>query len=344
MTFDRDFYYNPLRRVEAERLMEAALHERWGAYGLGTRRNEDLPVIGAVHLAAGFMISEMLGCPVSYPEDSSPQVTCANGIDVALDAEQAFRSPVFRRFERLLEALKTSYGYLVGDVNWSGVLNVALDIWGQDILLGFYDDPQQTAARFDTIGQVIAGFTDLIQRETGSTSVSVNRNVQNVCPSLLLHSECALTMLSEDDYKRFLLPFDIAWSKRGLPYGVHYCGTDPHRFAASFSEIPRLDFLDVGWGADISLLRRYLPATFFNLRLSPVEFVGWEPSEIETTVTRLVMQSGDPMLTGVCCINLDDRVRDDQVAALLRTVHRLRRQLTGTANAESEGPYPPKAL
>ena len=328
MTFEEDFYFNPLRRVEAERLMESALYERWGEYGFGTQRNEDLPVIGAVHLAAGFMISEMLGCPVSYPEDASPQVTCANGSNIVSDAEQAFQSPVFKKFERLLEALKTRYGYLIGDVNWSGVLNIALDVWGQDILLGFYDDPEQTARRFDTVARVISGFTDLLQRETGSTSISVNRSVLNVCPSLLLHSECSLTMLATEDYQRFLRPFDIAWSKRGLPYGVHYCGCDAHRFAASFAEIPRLDFLDVGWGSDISKLREHLPTTFLNLRLSPVEFVSWEASEIESTVTSMVMQSGDPILTGVCCINLDDRVRDDQIDTLLRTVQRLRRELT----------------
>lgn len=52
--------------------MEQALYDRWGQYGLGLERNESQLVIGAVHLAAGYLISEMLGCEVEYKEDSAP--------------------------------------------------------------------------------------------------------------------------------------------------------------------------------------------------------------------------------------------------------------------------------
>jgi len=41
--------------------------------------------------------------------------------------------------------------------------------------------------------------------------------------------------------------------------------------AASFAKIPNLDFLDLGWGSDVKLLRQYLPDTFLNIWLSPVE-------------------------------------------------------------------------
>ena len=50
--------------------MEKALYERWGKFGLGENRNEDLPIVGPVHLAAGYLISEMLGCKVEYAQDN----------------------------------------------------------------------------------------------------------------------------------------------------------------------------------------------------------------------------------------------------------------------------------
>jgi hypothetical protein len=327
ITFDEDFYFNPLKRVEVEKLMEKTLYDRWGKYGLGPDRDKDLPLVGAVHLAAGFIISEMLGCKVEYPEDASPQVICAEGDTVSVSPSRAFNSPVFKKFSGLLEALKTKYGYLAGDVNWSGVLNVALDLWGQEIFLSLYDKPEETVSRFRNISEVIESFNDIVQNETGSTSISVNRNVLHFPAPLYLHSECSLTMISVEDYERFLLPIDIAWSGKKRPFGIHYCGSDPHRFARSFAKIPRLDFLDLGWGGDINLLRKHLPRTFFNLRLSPVEFAEWSPAEIEETVKRLVKESGNPRLTGVCCINLDDRVRDDQIEALLKSVSGLRNEL-----------------
>ena len=53
ITFDEDFFYHPKKRVESERRMEQVLYDRFGQYGLGEHRNDDLPVIyhgcGCVH-------------------------------------------------------------------------------------------------------------------------------------------------------------------------------------------------------------------------------------------------------------------------------------------------------
>ncbi|MHC4658623.1 MAG: hypothetical protein ACYS83_05515, partial [Planctomycetota bacterium] len=86
ITFDEDFFYDPAKRVEAERKMEKVLYERWGKYGLGEEKDKDLPVVGAVHLAAGYLLSEMLGCEVEYKEDAPPQVICAKLQDLTISA------------------------------------------------------------------------------------------------------------------------------------------------------------------------------------------------------------------------------------------------------------------
>jgi hypothetical protein len=74
ITFDEDFFYHPAKRVESERRMEQVLHERFGRYGLGADHDRDLPVMGAVHNAAGFLVSEMLGCEIRYKADGAPDV------------------------------------------------------------------------------------------------------------------------------------------------------------------------------------------------------------------------------------------------------------------------------
>jgi hypothetical protein len=132
-------------------------------------------------------------------------------------------------------------------------------------------------------------------------------------------------MISAEDYEQFLLPFDIAWS-RNRPYGIHYCGPDPHRMAASFAKIPHLDYLDLGWGGDVKILREHLPDTFFNIRLSPIELAKQTHPEIRETISRLVHESGDPFLTGVCCINMDDSVSDDRIDTIFETVEELRKE------------------
>lgn len=323
--FDPDFFYDPRRRVEDERKMERVLYERFGDLGLGEDRDCDLAVIGPVHNAAGYLLSEMLGCRVEYQADAPPQVIPAHRPDLDLDVEAAFRSEAFLRLTRLVERLKGGPGRVVGDVNWGGILNLALDIRGQDIFLDLVDRPGEARNFFGRLAAVIDRFTSYVGGETGTTSVSVNRLVRHLPGAVFLHSECALTMISVEHYRVFLMPFDTAWSLRRRPFGVHYCGADPHRFADAFAELPNLDFLDVGWGGDVEALRRKLPETFLNIRLSPVEIVGQSVEDIRRAIETRVAASADPRRTGVCCINMDDRVGDDQVRAIFETVFDLRR-------------------
>jgi hypothetical protein len=324
--FDRDFFFHPRRRVEAERKMEQVAYERWGRFGQGEDRNKDVPALGAVHLAAGFLLSQMLGCEVEYRADAPPQVRPKGQDSLSVDEESAFTCPAFRRLEALADQLGSSHGYVTGDVNWGGILNLALDLRGQELFMDLADQPDRVGAFFGQIGRVIERFVDYVESKTGSSSVSVNRNVLHRPGAVFLHSECTHTMISTEHYEEFLLPADIAWSRRHQPFGIHYCGPDPHRFAASYAKVPRLDFLDVGWGGDLRILRQHLPKTFLNIRLSPVEIVSQTPEQIVSTVSRLVTDAGGPALSGICCINMDKRVSDAQVEAIFAAAEELRRE------------------
>ncbi len=226
----------------------------------------------------------------------------------------------------LIEALKARFGYVRGDANWAGVLNLALDLRGQAIFLDMVDRPGETAAFLRRIALVIDRFTTAVEKETGTTSISVNRLVRHLPAPVFLHSECALTMISVRHYNDFIRPIDADWSLRRRPFGIHYCGGDPHRFGDAFAGLPRLDFLDVGWGGDVAALREKLPETFLNIRLSPVEIVHWSAEEVRRVVVERVEASANPRLTGVCCINMDDRVEDAQVRAVFEAVFELRRR------------------
>ena len=323
--FDPDFFFHPLKRVEAEQQMEKVLYERWGNYGLGSHREEVRPEIGAVHLAAGFLLSEMLGCTVNYTESHPPQVLAAHRDSLVLKSSDAFASEPFQKVLRLTKALKKKHGRLTGDINWGGVLNLAMDLRGEVLFMDMMMNPDEVNDYFKGIAQVIEKFTDFLKAETGTTSISVNRGVRHLSKPVFLHSECSHTMISAEDYETFLLPFDVEWSKK-RPFGIHYCGPDPHRMAASFAKIPHLDYLDLGWGGDVKELRKSLPNTFFSIRLSPVEMARQSNEEIRRTIVRLVHDSGNPLLTGVCCINMDDSVTDDRITTIFETVEELKNE------------------
>ena len=325
LTFDEDFFFHPAKRIESERKMEKALYERWGKFGLGKDTDKSLPVVGAVHLAAGFMLSEMIGCKVRYNQDAPPQVICANRPNLTVSPPDAFDSPIYKKFKKLTTALKQQFGYLTGDVNFAGILNLALDLRGEKLFLDVFDRPDEVHRFFAQIAVVIETFTQDISRQTGSTSISVNRTVRHLEPSVYLHSTCSHTMISVADYEKFLFKYDALWSQKYRPFGIHFCGPDAHRFAGVFAKLPHLDFLDVGWGGDVEILRKHLPNTFLNIRLSPAGIIDNTIVEIEQIIRRLVKASANPKLTGLCCINVDEKVADEKITAIFQTVEDIRK-------------------
>ncbi len=103
--FDNDFFFHPAKRVESEQKMEKTLYEKWGNFGMGKDKDILKPELGAVHLAAGFVVSEMLGCEVNYSENHPPQVLAAHkGLD-NVSAEAAFNSVAFKQVLKLVESL-----------------------------------------------------------------------------------------------------------------------------------------------------------------------------------------------------------------------------------------------
>ena len=147
-------------------------------------------------MAAGYLLSEMLGCEVNYSENHPPQVLAAHKEMENIDADTVFNSKAFRDVLQLAESLKSKHGYMCGDINWGGILNIAMDLRGQDIFLDMMISPDKTKNYFNSIAAVIEKFTAFLESETGTTSISVNRGVCHLSKPVLLHSECSHTMIS----------------------------------------------------------------------------------------------------------------------------------------------------
>jgi hypothetical protein len=47
--------------------------------------------------------------------------------------------------------MKAKYGYLSGDVNWGGVLNIAMDLRGDPIMMDLLMSPDEVKNYFNSI-------------------------------------------------------------------------------------------------------------------------------------------------------------------------------------------------
>lgn len=328
ITFDRHYFFNPERRIHDEMKMRRVLWEKFGEFGYGEENPHPEPVIGPVHLAAGFMMSSLWGTPVEYSNNGPPLVRpTSRPLEelLRMDLPDPGMNNDFRDLFKLIDALKERFGYVTGDINWTGIQNLALDIMGQQLFIEYYEHPGEIHQLFDRLLKSMSHVLDMIRKETGTTSQSVNRSIVNVDERLNIHSNCSVQMISNAMYEEFLLPYDIALSKSYPPYGIHHCGDNMHNVAKGYARVKEACFFDVGWGSDIKYCRQRLPDAFFNLRLSPVRLQQCTAPEVESVLTQMLEESGDLSKVGICCINMDFGTPDENVARIFEVAARYRK-------------------
>jgi len=328
LTFDEAFFFDPTKRVESERLMRAALYQRFGDLGLGEANAIPRPVIGPVHLAAGFLPSAVLGCQIRYFEDASPEVIPADLSDeqvAALDVPDLGTNPAFGKLIALMDGLQAQYGTLEGDVNWEGVQNVALNLRGPQLFVDYYENPALARRLLDVVARTLTAIAAYVRCRTGSNSIAVNRIVGAVDPHISLHSNCTVAMISARTYRQYLLNYDRQMAKELWPYGIHHCGADMHKVCHEYAMVDGAEFFDVGWGSDVATCRAALPNAIFSLRLSPVRVATLTPTEVMADVENLLHTAGPLERAALCCINMDDTTPDANVRSIFEVVERHRR-------------------
>lgn len=327
ISFDRSFYFDSAARVRNDVTMRRVLFERYGQLGLGEESPSPRPVIGSLYVAGGFVIPALFGAEIVFAPNAAPQ---PKPLNLSLEQIEVLEKPDFREtwpmndFIAQMDALEAEYGYLVGDMNTDGLLNVAYHLYGQQLFFDFYDNPERARRLLTLIGDLIVDVALYLRERTGSCSISVNRMVERVNPALFLHGNCSVQMISPESFRQLDLPVEQRMAERIQPFGVHHCGSNMHLIAPLYAQLPAV-FFDVGWGSDVACCREALPGAFFNLRLSPIRMLRCSAAEIAQDTEKLLRAAGPLEQAGVCCINMDYGTPDENIFAMVEVVQRYRR-------------------
>ena len=328
MDFGWDYFFDPDTRVKAEQQTVKILHDKFGQFGYAEYNPRPEPIIGPVHLAAGFITSAIWGCDISYYSDASPQVVCRNmtieELDI-IDIPDPGECKEFKALVTLIDTLKANFGYVIGDIGWHSLQNLALDLVGESIFLAYFDRPEVVHRIYEKLNKSIIDIVNYVYHLTGTSSLSVNRSIKNVEPAINLNSNCSIQMISNEQYEHFILPHEIKLSRNLQPYGVHHCGNNMHNVVEGYSKIPDCCFFDVGWGSDIFYCRNLLSDAFFNIRLSPVKIKDCTPDEVKSDIEKLFSKVDALSNTGLCCINMDYGTPDENVAAIFETAEKYKK-------------------
>ncbi len=326
--FTEEFFNNPAYRIASDVKMRRFLFERFGEWGIGEEHPEPRPLLGSDLIASGYLYSSLMGCDVRFSEDAPPEVICAH---LSEEDMQNFQAPNltdsedWRIVEDQISWLQKEYGSVHSAINLQGILNLALDIRGDSVFIDMYQNEQGARQLFDKcfdlsvqVGNRLSEVSDWL-----SGGVTAITNYLDF-PSLYVHSNCSVEMISLDSYRDFLLEYDVKLAQLFQPYGIHHCGQSMEHVVEGYAGVPGLVFAEVGAGSDIAAVRKALPGCWLNLRYSPVVLADVPQEDLRADLSRMVQQAGGPESSvSLSCVGIDKSVPDEQIRLFLKILSQI---------------------
>ncbi len=318
ISFGKEYYFDPEVRIQARMEMEKRLHERFGDVGLGNPNPEPKPLItfGMV------MLPSIFGCEIIYKEDALPWAMPLNLSEdeiMKLEVPDIFNTYPMREMNGQIKYLKDKYGHVVGDINTTGVQNLALKIRGDQLYFDFYENPVLCRHLLNICTECIIQLFQFNHRTTGTAAVDVTPMCD---PKLYIFPNCTAEQISLETYESQILEYDNRVADACHPVGIHHCGS-VDEVLAGYKKVRHLEFIEIGFGSDVRRTRDVFgPDVAVNARISPVLMKNGKPEEVASEVRRLI-DNGAPLDNfSIDTVGLTYGTPDENVKTALNTAAR----------------------
>lgn len=290
ISFDRKYYFDPETRVEARMEIEKRLYERFGDVGLGSPNPEPKPLItfGMVMLPAVF------GCDIVFQDDALPWAMPLNLPEneiMSLEVPDLINSSPMKEMIKQIEYLENKYGRVVGDINVTGVQNLALKLRGDQLYIDYFENPALCHHLLKICTESIIQLFKFIYKITGTGAIDVTPMCD---PTYYVIPNCTVEQISLETYEKYLLQYDNQIADECHPLGIHHCGS-VDQVLDGYKRVRHLKFIEIGFGSNVKRTREVFgPDVAVNARISPVLMKNGTPQEIEQEIRRLIDQ-GHPL-------------------------------------------------
>ncbi len=315
ISFDQKYYFDPETRIAARLEMDKRLNERFGDVGLGDPHPKPKPLItfGMVMLPAVF------GCDIVFKDDALPWAMPLNLSEneiMRLEVPDLLNRPPMTDMIRQIDYFREKYGRVVGDINTTGVQNLALKIRGEQLYIDYFENPGLCRHLLRICTETIIRLFEFNKKVSGTGAVDVTPMCD---PKLCVLPNCTIEQVSLKAYEEFLLPYDNQVADACAPVGIHHCGS-VDQVLEGYAKVHHLKFLEIGFGSDVRRTREVLgPQVALNARISPVLMKNGTPDEVSVEVRRLIDQGSPLSNFSIDTVGLTYGTPDENVKTARRT-------------------------
>jgi len=323
VSFDKKYYFDPYTRIEARMAMDRALHERFGDVGLGDPNPKPKPLItaGMVTLPAIF------GCEVVFEDEALPWAMPMNLSEdkvMKLEVPDILNTWPMTEWLRQMDYLKSKYGKVTGDINTTGIQNLALKIRGDQLYIDYFENPDLCHHLLRICTECVKQLFQFNYKATGTGAMDVTPMAD---PNLAVIPNCTEEQISNNTYEAFLLQYDneVADAVQSHGFGIHHCGS-VDQVLEGYAKVRHLKFIEIGFGSDVKRCRQVLgPDVAVNARISPVLMKNGSAEEVAAEVRRLIEEGAPLENYSIDTVGITYGAPDENVKAARRTAQTLGR-------------------
>jgi uroporphyrinogen-III decarboxylase len=317
ISFDKKYYFDPETRIEARLAMDKALYERFGDVGVGDGNPKPRPMVtaGMITLPAVF------GCQIVYQDDALPWAIPLNLSEdevMKLEVPDLFSSWPMTEWIKQIDDMKKKYGKVTGDINTTGIQNLALKIRGDELYIDYFENPDLCHHLLRICTECVKQLFAFNYKATGTGAVDVTPMAD---PEIAVIPNCTEEQISNKIYETFLLPYDneVADAGKEHGFGIHHCGS-VDQVLEGYTKVRHLKFLEIGFGSDVKRCRQALgPQVAVNARISPVLMKNGSPEEVAAEVKKLIDQGAPLENFSIDTVGLTYGTPDENVKSARRT-------------------------
>jgi len=267
---------------------------------------DDLATISGCYGA--YVIPHVFGFPLIYRKGRWPSIDLnkekfsVKEIE-ALDVDRLLKGSFIEEIFSQMDIIEKEWGKIHGYLNWQGVLNNAFLMRGENIFLDFYDKPDLVHRLFSVITEVIIRLARMVQQRQRQSGFYVN----HFCVS-----NCTLNMISSQNYKEFIFPYDKKIAQSFERFGFHTCNWNVTPYIEEIKKLPKVGYLDMGIMSDMSRVKKTFPDLRRALMYSPERLEKADLMEIKRDMTKIYQELApcDIVMADIEATTQDQRVKD----------------------------------
>jgi hypothetical protein len=312
--FGQRWHTEPSYRRQTLLEMRSELRRRFPETGIGSINRADRPMDILTGTYGCVNVAGIYGIPIVYAGDNWPNCEHKYLSDKELDILEPpslDNNPFFQELMTQVEWIATNEGRIEGFINWQGVLNNAYRLRGEKLFYDFIDCPERCRYLCDCIcTTMIEAARRLYERKLES----------GVRVDFFTISNCLVNMISPEQYRDILHPFDCRIAETFGCIGIHNCAWNADPYINDYASVPNVGYIDMG--LDSNLIRA--KETFTNARRAlvykPTDLAQKTLEGIQTDLEKVAQEYAP---CDVVVGDIDAGMPDEKVLAFLELCEKI---------------------